>query len=341
MRLFLSYRRDDTSGRAGRLSDSLRQRLGASNVFQDVASISPGVDFERAIDASLARTDATIVVIGPEWTSLRGPDGTRRLDQPDDYVRREVAAALASDRPVVPVLVGDARVLEPEELPTELRPLLKRQAIALRDVAWNEDVDGLVRALRADIDPNPSRRRRAAFVAGGAAAVVVVGIVLALWLWSRGGDSPSEGAADTPPCSAVDGPSVSGLSLGSHPVGTYELADGTNRRIGYTATALRVQDRNGTWRVLVDVDVSNQTTAVEGTTDDNWYIDPGDFQHVVVDGVEGGEAACFNLLSGARNVPPHGRAAVRVGFDSPADPRRSELALVTGGTPIPLAVGQT
>ena len=70
MRVFVSYRRDDTAGRAGRLGDGLSTRLGAGNVFQDVGSIAPGVDFEGAILGALAATDATIVVIGPDWATL-------------------------------------------------------------------------------------------------------------------------------------------------------------------------------------------------------------------------------------------------------------------------------
>jgi TIR domain len=122
MRVFLSYRRDDTAGRAGRLSDGLTDRLGTGNVFHDVGSIAPGVDFEAAILGALADTDATILVIGPDWATVKGPDHAPRLLQPDDYVRTEVAAALASGRPVVPVLVGDARLPTLDELPEDLTP---------------------------------------------------------------------------------------------------------------------------------------------------------------------------------------------------------------------------
>ena len=153
MRVFVSYRRDDTAGRAGRLGDGLSTRLGAGNVFQDVGSIAPGVDFEGAILGALAATDATIVVIGPDWATLQGPDAVPRVREPGDYVRREVAAALTSGQPVVPVLVGGARLPAADELPDELAPLLKRQAITLRDDTWHEDVDGLVHRLRAEIEP--------------------------------------------------------------------------------------------------------------------------------------------------------------------------------------------
>ena len=160
MRLFLSYRRDDSAGRAGRLFDGLTQRLGPGQVFQDVEAIKPGLDFERAVADSLESADASVVVIGPEWATVTEPGGARRLDRDDDFVRLEVGVALRSERPVVPVLVGGAQMPRAEELPEELRPLLKRQAFTVRDNAWNGDVDVLVRDLRSQLAEPPRRRRR-------------------------------------------------------------------------------------------------------------------------------------------------------------------------------------
>jgi hypothetical protein len=337
VRLFLSYRRVDTAGRAGRLFDGLTQRLGSGSVFQDVASVSPGVDFEQALITSLAATDASIVVIGSEWASLEAPDGVRRLDRADDYVRQEVVAALASGRPVVPVLVGEAPMPEPDDVPAELRPLLKRQAFTLRDDAWNDDVDDLVRRLRSEVAPRRRRPRLAVLVAAGIAVVLVAGLAIALW--PRDEDSGED--ASTPPCDVIDDSAWSAIGLTAAPVGTYDLSDGSNRHVGYTVTALRAGQRQSSWRTLVDVDVSNQTTPVEATSDDDWYIDPGDFQHIVVDGVASGDPSCFSVLAGARSLPPGQKAMIRVGFDGPTDPRRSDLVLETGGTPIPLAAGRT
>lgn len=342
MRVFLSYRRDDTAGRAGRLGDGLTSRLGASNVFQDVGSIAPGVDFERAVLDALAETDATIVVIGPEWATLRGPNG-RRLDQPGDYVRWEVSAALKSGGPVVPVLVGDARMPEPDDLPEELRPLLKRQAIEVRDATWHGDIDGLVSRLRAEVDPVNRRR-----LVGAVAAGVVIILAGASALWWRDGDAvtsdenSTSGTADaadaadpTTPCSAAEGSSWSTISLAAEPTGTLVLADGSDRQVGYTATGVRAKYDQPTWRVLVDVQVSNDSTAIA----ESWYVDYRDFRRLVTDGVAGTLPVCFSVLSGAQNLPPGQRSIVRVGFDSPTDPRQAELILETNGPPIPLAPG--
>ena len=90
MRVFLSYRRDDTAGRAGRLHDALVSRLGPRNVFMDVAAIAVGTDFVDQVDRAIAGSDVSLVVIGPNWLGARDADGQRRLDDPDDHVRSEV-----------------------------------------------------------------------------------------------------------------------------------------------------------------------------------------------------------------------------------------------------------
>jgi hypothetical protein len=333
MRVFVSYRRDDTAGRAGRLGDGLSTRLGVGNVFQDVGSIAPGVDFEGAILDALAATDATIVVIGPEWARLQGSDTLPRLREPGDYVRREVAAALGSGQPVVPVLVGGARLPERAELPEELTPLLRRQAVAVRDETWHEDVDGLVRRLQAEIEPPRRRRLPVWLLAALAAAVVLGGLVAVFWVTRR--DSGSSDSSSLPACSAPDD-SWTTLPLATAPTAVYELADGTNRVVGYAGTAVRAKRRQSAWRILVDVGVSNATAPVEGTSDDEWYVGSGDFNRVVVDGLAGSDPVCFNLVSGAQQLPPGQRNVIRLGFDSSIDPSRAELLLETGGPPVPL-----
>jgi hypothetical protein len=79
-RIFISYRRDDAAGDAGRLADHLHRRFGATHVFLDIDTIDPGTDFVQVLRASLEQTAAMLVVIGPRWTSLRGADGTQRRD---------------------------------------------------------------------------------------------------------------------------------------------------------------------------------------------------------------------------------------------------------------------
>jgi len=115
--IFVSYRRTDAAGSAGRLFDRLSQRFGSAQVFRDIESIEAGEDFEESIRDALRTATAVLVVIGPHWLDLRMPDGTRRLDDAGDYVRREVAASLASDAIVVPVLIENAAMPSAEALP--------------------------------------------------------------------------------------------------------------------------------------------------------------------------------------------------------------------------------
>ena len=163
MQIFISYRREDTAGRAGRLFDALVGRFGERDVFQDVAGIAPGADFDRAIDAAIHRSDVVLVIIGEDWATLSGPAG-RRLDAHDDYVRREVAAALTSGVPVVPVLVGGATMPVAAQLPDDLAPLARRQAVIVRDDTWHQDIDALVRRLQHEGGDRPP----AASLAGAA-----------------------------------------------------------------------------------------------------------------------------------------------------------------------------
>jgi TIR domain len=97
VQVFLSYRRDDAGGYAGRLADALLQRLSPRNVFQDVTAISPGQDYTVAIDRALADSDAALVVIVPARFTAATPQGTRRLLEGDDYVHLELARALRRD----------------------------------------------------------------------------------------------------------------------------------------------------------------------------------------------------------------------------------------------------
>lgn len=147
--IFISYRREDTSGEAGHLAADLRARFGRSHVFIDTDAIDPGADFEARIDQALSTCDVAFVLIGKEWLEATLGDGTRRLDHADDFVRREVAAALSrADVGVVPVLVEGAEMPAPGLLPSDLSSLAKRQAFELSNKRWQHDVSELSRIAR-------------------------------------------------------------------------------------------------------------------------------------------------------------------------------------------------
>jgi len=146
--IFISYRRDDTEGQAGRLFEHLREVFGADNVFMDVATLEPGVDFRRAIEKSTASCGVLLALIGRNWLTLVDSQGQRRLDDPSDFVRLETAAALKRDIPVVPVLVQGAPMPRADQLPADLQDLAFRNSVELTHARWDSDVELLSEGLR-------------------------------------------------------------------------------------------------------------------------------------------------------------------------------------------------
>lgn len=154
-RIFISYRRDDSAGHAGRLYDRLRAHFGADRVFMDVTGIEAGTDFVEAIDSAVGGCDVLIAVIGRQWANCTDPAGRRRLEDPQDFVSLEVGSALHRQVRVVPVLVEGALMPGQADLPESLRGLTRRQAVELRDTRWDADVEDLVAALERIPAPVP------------------------------------------------------------------------------------------------------------------------------------------------------------------------------------------
>lgn len=146
-RIFISYRREDSAGHAGRISDRLKNRFGAERVFLDIETIRPGSNFVQTIDTNLDTAAGAIVVIGRDWLTFCHPDGRRRLDDPEDFVRIEVAAALERQIPTIPVLVEGARMPGRQEMPPSLEKLAEQQALELSDTRWDYDTGQLLNVL--------------------------------------------------------------------------------------------------------------------------------------------------------------------------------------------------
>ena len=146
--IFVNYRRHDSEGEAGRLFDELEKHFGEQSVFMDVAGIEPGQDFRKAIDQSVATCSVLLAVIGPHWVDSLDGAGRRRLDDPGDFVRIELASALRSNIAVVPVLVRGSRMPRADELPNDLKDLAYRNAVELTHARWKSDIPLLIRALR-------------------------------------------------------------------------------------------------------------------------------------------------------------------------------------------------
>src|SRR5262245_59134120 len=157
--IFISYRREDTAGHAGRLFDALSGHF-RGRVFMDVDTLEPGVDFVDAIEQAVGSCEALIVVIGREWLTVEDKAGRPRLQDPGDFVRLEIESALARRIRVIPVLVQDAPMPRAEELPPTLAKLARRNAIELSDARWSYDVDRLVRTIRDVLGEKEGAARR-------------------------------------------------------------------------------------------------------------------------------------------------------------------------------------
>lgn len=151
--IFISYRREDTTAYARLLSESLGSHFGQEQIFRDVDTLGPGVDFPQAVAEAVGNCDVLLALIGKKWLAARR-QGKRRLDDPHDYVRLEIAAALERDTLVVPVLMEDTRMPRRQDLPDALAELADRNAHRLTDESWNDGVRRLVDALEAVVKPS-------------------------------------------------------------------------------------------------------------------------------------------------------------------------------------------
>jgi TIR domain len=157
-KIFISYRRADTRGAAGRLSDGLGSYFGDSRVFRDIENIEAGADFGNIIEQSVQTADAVIVLIGSDWLSIQNENGQRRLDDPKDWVAQEISVAMQMKKPIFPVLVDNASMPRAEELPEKLRPLTRYNALSITDDRWKSDVLRLGKIISFDI-PSTSERK--------------------------------------------------------------------------------------------------------------------------------------------------------------------------------------
>ena len=195
--IFISYRRDDSAGEAGRLADHLAQRFGRDRVFIDIDTIAPGTDFIVELERALSTTAVVLVVIGRRWLTASDAQGRRRLDAPDDFVRREIVTALRGEARVIPVLVQNAAMPSLSELPEALRAFASRQASAIQHEEFSADAERLANAIAplvSDRVAGPSLRT-ALFAAAALAVVLTIGF---LTVRSRDGeDAASVEMSDT------------------------------------------------------------------------------------------------------------------------------------------------
>jgi TIR domain len=232
-RIFLSYRREDSSGYAGRLFDALVSRFGDGDIFMDIDTIAPGQDFVEVIEEALVDCEIVLVLIGPSWLNMRDKRKRRRLDNPDDFVRLEIEGALSHRLLVLPVLVGGAEIPSSRDLPSSLAPLARRNAFDLSDRRWHYDVQTLLNTLqtqptrsprpdagRASTDEQPSEPRGDGIAAPPSTYEQATGIVPVLYADAEAPDTVAPAAlaalsatASAPSPELIDEPAPSSGNL--------------------------------------------------------------------------------------------------------------------------------
>ena len=146
-KIFISYRRSDTEGYAGRIFDRLGAHFGRQNIFMDVDTIQPGENFVEAIESAVSSCDVLIALIGDEWLTITDEDGKRRLENPHDFVRVEITAALKRGIRVIPVLLAGTEMPKARELPNDLQLMTELNALEIRHGSFDAGIEKLLQAI--------------------------------------------------------------------------------------------------------------------------------------------------------------------------------------------------
>ena len=204
--VFINYRRDETAGEARALYNDLVELLGAERVFMDVDNIALGRDFREVLRERLDACEVMLSLIGRDWAQARDAAGARRLDNPADFVRLEIATALQRNVAVTPVLLQEAHMPSAESLPDELKDLAYRNGFELSHARWESDVRELVRRLGlapaatpptaaappavsaappAAVAANPTAARKSTPIVIGALGLLIAAALIG-WMTTRG-----------------------------------------------------------------------------------------------------------------------------------------------------------
>jgi invasion protein IalB len=202
-RVFINYRRDDSIATAGRLHDRLALVFGRKNVFMDVDNIPAGADFVVHLNTQVAECDVFLAIIGPRWLDAKDDSGRRRIDNPDDFVTIEIAAALARDIRVIPVMVDGAQMPKAGDLSEYLKPLARRNAVEVRNAQFGRDAEALVEKVREALKDGRAKPSRWRVATAAAAALLLAGwiglyqIGAPVWVpWTLRTVQPDSGVAE-------------------------------------------------------------------------------------------------------------------------------------------------
>lgn len=316
MKLFVSYRRNDTGGRAGRLVDALVAEFGTRNVFQDVEAMALGQSFSTQVEAAIATSDALLIVIGQEWLGVDDV-GARRIDSADDFVRLEVSMALSLGISVVPVLVGGAALPPRAELPDDMSQMLGRQAVSIRDTSWHQDVGDLIRRLKGDHRPTTRPRRWPILTAVGLSIVVAAAFLVAV-VQDRGDESSGE----LPECDLPDDAWVPVELVADPSIG---ILDNDANAVTFLVREARIGGADNT-QVVIELAGQNNTDDRPADNTDDHYFSSADVDGLLVNGVSH-DASCFGPVTGDQTLEPGEGAVAWIGFRTTAIPTGAELSV--------------
>ena len=190
-KIFLNYRRDENAERALAIASYLERKFGSSRVFIDIDSLRAGQNFPDELEKRLAACDVMLTLIGPSWLGARNEAGTRRLDDPQDWVRLEIERALARKIIVIPVLTGGASLPKAVDLPKSLKPLIQRQAAVVTTKTFRTDMAGLASDMR-ELMPGP----KWGLIGAAAGALALAGAVVVTVGPKLNSSTPSEPVAE-------------------------------------------------------------------------------------------------------------------------------------------------
>ena len=249
LKVFISYRRDDSAGQVGRIHDRLQQEFGSDFLFMDVDSVPLGVNFVKLLREEVASCDALLAIIGPNWIGARDQNGHLRLENPDDFVRIEISNALKRGIRVIPILLENTQVPTADQLPDDMKELAQRNGLTVRHTSFHGDMDRLIRELKGDHSSEAATRdassgtlrgasqaqrfldngrNRALLGWGGGGIAVVIGALWAAYYFSPPSVPASPSTSVTANCGGIAvGGNVSGATITAGSVASADCAPRT------------------------------------------------------------------------------------------------------------------
>lgn len=159
-KIFINYRQDDSPWNSLALYQELLKHFSKDTIFKDFNTITPGADFVESIENALETCDVLLVLIDENWMTIEDKKGNRRIKDPNDFVRLEIAVALKRNIPVIPILFENAKLPLADELPEDLKNLAQRQSIEIGKTRFESDVKRLVEAIRKSLSNGNNREKK-------------------------------------------------------------------------------------------------------------------------------------------------------------------------------------